>query len=119
MIKDKKKIMIIGSTEFQNEIEFAKRALELEGHWVVIPCFNNKDEELKDGTEYYICNANRFAMENADEVHVYWNGRSTGTIFDLGMAFALRKKVVVKYLGKKSFANFVEQLEEKQQQGLE
>ena len=28
-----------------------------------------------------------------DEVHVYWNGKSQGSFFDLGMAFAFEKPI--------------------------
>lgn len=38
---------------------------------------------------------NYWAMKNADEVHVFYNPDSQGTHFDLGMAFAMAKKIVV------------------------
>jgi len=38
---------------------------------------------------------NRQAMESADEVHFWYDPASEGSRFDLGMAFALGKKVVL------------------------
>ena len=37
-----------------------------------------------------------------------------GTVFDLGMAFALRKKVKVVYINPKSFRNLIHQMETKE-----
>ena len=33
------------------------------------------------------------AMEGCDEVLVFWDGGSLGTMFDMGMAYALRKPI--------------------------
>jgi len=33
-------------------------------------------------------------MRAADEVHVFWDVRSKGSHFDLGMAYALGKRIV-------------------------
>lgn len=40
-----------------------------------------------------ICADNRFAMESAKEIWFVWDGLSQGSIFDLGMAFALAKPI--------------------------
>ncbi|MBP9781892.1 hypothetical protein KBC89_04525 [Candidatus Woesebacteria bacterium] len=40
-----------------------------------------------------ICADNRCAMESAQEVWFVWDGLSQGSIFDLGMAFALAKPI--------------------------
>lgn len=40
-----------------------------------------------------ICVAHLSAMRRADEVHVFWDVESKGSHFDLGMAFALGKKI--------------------------
>jgi len=65
--------------------------LESLGHSVHYPA---RDTKQDDPTGLSICKANRAAIEAADEIHVIWDGESTGSIFDLGVAFALRKKVV-------------------------
>lgn len=61
------------------------------GHVVHFP----PDDALQDDpTGIAICEAHRNAMIECDEVHVFWDVRSFGSHFDLGMAFALRKKIV-------------------------
>lgn len=57
-----------------------------------------------------ICADNRFAMESAQEVWFVWDGLSQGSIFDLGMAFALAKPIkpikLPPVTGKPSFQDF-------------
>ena len=55
----------------------------------------SRDTDQKDPIGLRICSDNRSAIEAANEVHVFWNASSTGSLFDLGMAFALRKKIVI------------------------
>lgn len=62
------------------------------GHMVHWPL---RDTDQDDLVGLRICQDNRRAIEDADEIHVWWNGKSQGSIFDLGMAFALRKKIVL------------------------
>ncbi|MFA5891785.1 MAG: hypothetical protein WDA27_12675 [Actinomycetota bacterium] len=66
-------------------------SLELAGHSVYYPA---RDTPQDDPTGLEICKTNRRAIELADEVHIIWDGESMGSIFDLGVAFALRKKIV-------------------------
>ena len=42
-----------------------------------------------------ICRQNMEAIKSADEVHIFYDGTSQGVHFDMGMAFALGKKIVV------------------------
>ena len=68
------------------------RRLEDEGwdvHWPP------RDTDQVDETGYRICDDNRRAIEAAEMVFVVWDGASKGCLFDLGMAFALRKPVRV------------------------
>lgn len=51
----------------------------------------NQDDPI--GNE--ICKSNREALTKAEEVHVWFSENSIGTIFDLGMAWALHKKIVL------------------------
>lgn len=62
------------------------------GHTVHYP---PEDTKQDDPTGLDICMQNLAATEAADEIHVWWNHESNGSIFDLGMAFALRKKIVI------------------------
>jgi len=66
--------------------------LEEEGNVVYYPA---RDTNQVDSTSYRICTDNRTAIENSDEVHIFWDINSLGSLFDLGMIFALRKKVVI------------------------
>jgi nucleoside 2-deoxyribosyltransferase len=65
--------------------------LESQGYQVYWPA---RDTDQVDPTGLRICKDNRHAIEAADEVHVIWDGFSQGSIFDLGIAFALRKQIV-------------------------
>lgn len=70
-----------------------------------------RDTCQEDLTGLRICRDNREAIRGADAVHLIWDGKSQGVLFDLGMAFALGKKVIVIALPEategKSFQNMV------------
>jgi nucleoside 2-deoxyribosyltransferase len=65
-----------------------------------------------------ICTQNRTAIKAADEVHIIFNPDSFGSHFDLGMAFALGKKIRVidniEYGEGKSFARMIDEWEDLQ-----
>jgi nucleoside 2-deoxyribosyltransferase len=68
------------------------RELEQDGwavHWPP------RDTDQMDQTGYRICEDNREAIRRADVVFVVWDGKSKGSLFDLGMAFAMEKPVRV------------------------
>ncbi len=52
-----------------------------------------RNTNQNDCIGFNICAENMNAIKSADEVHVYWNPSSTGSLFDLGMTFALGKKI--------------------------
>lgn len=83
-------------------------ALEAEGYAVHWP---HRDTNQDDAIGLRICHDNAAAIEQADVVHVIWDGASQGCLFDLGMAFALGKKVIPVLLpdatSGKSFQNMV------------
>jgi len=54
-----------------------------------------RDTPQDDPTGLQICKYNSVAIWEADVVHVIWDGKSTGVLFDLGMTFALGKRIVV------------------------
>src|SRR3989344_1010569 len=66
--------------------------LETAGHAVHWP---PRDTDQNDNAGLRICRDNRRALEEAQEIHIWWNGKSQGSVFDFGMAFALRKKIVL------------------------
>lgn len=65
--------------------------LEAEGFEVHWP---PRDTNQEDETGLRICSDNEDAIFCADVVHVVWDGKSQGCLFDLGVAFAHGKKVI-------------------------
>lgn len=69
----------------------AVERLEADGWLVHWP---PRDTDQNDPVGLRICRDNAAAIAAADVVHVIWDGRSQGCLFDLGVAFALGKRVV-------------------------
>lgn len=82
-----------------------------------------RDTAQDDPVGMRICRDNGFAIMRADEVHVWYDPTSQGSVFDLGMAFMLAevigapKKVVIANPGdvdpdegRKSFPNVLRAL---------
>lgn len=67
-------------------------ALEDHGNTVYYPA---RDTNQTDDTGLRICKDNRAEIIKADEVHVFWDKTSTGSHFDIGMAFALNKPIIL------------------------
>lgn len=97
------KIVLIGSTGLLEKFEIQRAMLHSMGHEVSMPAFDNHPffNELE------LCEYNRLLIEEADEVHVIWDGRSVGTVFDFGMAFALKKPVQIVYIESKTIAGIM------------
>jgi len=93
------RIAIIGTAIYKKQMQDYARRLEGEGHYVTLPAFDDHPELDELG----VCEFNRKMIEGADEVHMFWNQRSVGTLFDFGMVFALRKKLKIIYLEPKTF----------------
>lgn len=104
----RRKVTIIGSSQYRDKFFEHKTTLESSGDYeVTIPAF----DDHKDLDELGVCEFNRAAIEWADEVHIIWDQRSVGTIFDFGMAFALRKPVHIIYMESKTFRGVMEKYE--------
>lgn len=69
--------------------------LEYEGHKVFFPL---RDTKQVHTTANAVVHSNLRGIEDVDEVHILWDGSSYGSIFDLGMAYALRKRIKVIYV---------------------
>jgi nucleoside 2-deoxyribosyltransferase len=87
------KTFLICPVRGADQTEAAKHVarLEAEGwlvHWP--PVDTNQD----DDTGYRICKDNAAAIASADAVHLIWDGKSQGCLFDLGVAFALGKRII-------------------------
>ena len=101
------KIMIIGSTSYQDKFESHKKELEFQGHEVLIPAFDSHIGLDDLG----VCIYNKNLMKECDEVHMIWDRRSTGTIFDFGMVFAMEKHFKIIYLEPKTFEGVMSKYE--------
>jgi hypothetical protein len=65
--------------------------LEADGYRVHWP---HRDTDQDDLAGLRICRDNMMAIAAADVVHVIWDGKSQGCLFDLGIAFALGKSII-------------------------
>ena len=112
-----------GATEEEHNLlmEFIRKK-ETEGIKVHYP---PRDTNQDDPVGYAICAQNREAIKNADKIYVYWNSKSEGSLFDLGMAFAMNKPIElinpseVRSMvteGKKSFQNVLVHLDSSNKQ---
>jgi nucleoside 2-deoxyribosyltransferase len=96
--------------EQKNAIKSFISLLEEHGNKVYYP---DKDTNQTDLIGYRICEDNRKAIENADEVYIFWDKNSQGSLFDLGMAFAYKKPLYIINFNEveetptKSFANMI------------
>ena len=75
-----------------NDLMWVVEKLESEGWDVHYP---PRDTNQIDPTGYRICTDNVDAIKDSDVVHIYYDPNSRGSLFDLGAAFALNKKLVV------------------------
>ena len=75
--------------EFMDELDALGKRFNVKIH------FPPRDTNQDDPTGLQICKDNRAAIEAADVVFVLWDGKSQGVLFDLGMAFAANKRIMV------------------------
>lgn len=91
-----KKIFIIctvrgASEEYKKKLEDYVAKLESEGNEVHLPHRDTK----QDDTGYNICRQNAKVIAGCTEVHIFYNPDSQGTHFDMGVAFACGRKIVI------------------------
>ena len=77
------------SAEWRDGLLAYTHMLEKQGHTVHLPF---RDTDQNDRTGFNICQNHAEAMAESDEVHVAYDGVSEW-LFDLGMAFILKKPV--------------------------
>lgn len=106
----KRKSFLICPVRGHDPLEFLAvvKALEADAYSVHWP---PRDTDQRDAIGLQICRDNAAAIAAAEVVHVVWDGVSQGCLFDLGVAFALRKRVIAVDLPAatdgKSFQNMV------------
>lgn len=109
-----KKIFIIGPVrdadeELKNKLEVYAGEVYIAGNIPYLPHLSTNQEDPNGGIN--ICMQNRAAILESDEIHVWYDPNSVGSIFDLGMAFSHDKiiKLInpedVQPTNEKSFAN--------------
>jgi hypothetical protein len=81
------------TSDEQVMIEAWVKTREAEGAFVYWPLRDTPQEDPSRGMK--ICDVNRHHLERSDIVAVYWNGRSTGSLFDLGMAWHARRPITL------------------------
>lgn len=108
------KIVIIGSSQYQDKFIATRDRLTLDGHEVRTPAFDSHP----DLDDLGVCEYNRSLIEWADEVHMIWDQRSTGTIFDFGMCFMARKPLVIEYIEPKTFKGVMDKYSCKREDGI-
>ena len=86
------KIFIIHSSGMYEHALIHAGRLELEGHETYVPL---RDTEQVLTTEPEILASNLKGIKWADECHLIWDLSSQGTLFDMGCAYALGKKIKV------------------------
>lgn len=74
---------------FRQRLELHTEKLEQAGHEVYLP---HRDTD-QNGSGLQICEDNAKAMDEADEIHLFYSPDSQGTHFDLGFCFAKKKTV--------------------------
>jgi len=79
------------SDEYRSRLEVYVTKLEAQGHSVHLP---HRDTN-QNARSIDICEENRAAIHDSDEVHIFYSGGSQGTHFDMGVAFAYDKKIVI------------------------
>jgi hypothetical protein len=90
----KKKVFIICPVRLADENIKSKlnkytEKLELEGYKVHLP--HRDTNQIQ--SDFDICKQNMKAIKTADEVHIFYLPDSQGIHFDLGVSFALNKKI--------------------------
>lgn len=98
------RIYIIGSTAYQAQIQEHAFKLMEQGHEPLMPNFDSIHKTVLE-----TLTMNRKLMVMADEVHLIYDGRSYGSIFDFGMCFAMGKPLKIIYISPK---NIVEGMKE-------
>lgn len=87
----------IASPSYRKKLEAYANCLEDDGYEVHLP---HRDTD-QTASGFNICLESAATINFADEVHIFYNEKSTGTHFDMGVLFALQvimemdKKIVI------------------------
>jgi len=102
--------------EYREKLNSYVGLLETNGHIVHLP--HRDTNQNQKGIN--ICKDNKNAIINADEVHIFYSSKSQGTHFDMGVAFALNKRIVTieneTYGEGKSYPKMLREWQDKQEE---
>jgi len=87
------RVYIAHSLSLTDKVKPYVEFLESVGYEVYFPARDTPQDKSIDPK--LILQANLNGIIESDEVHVIWDGKSKGTIFDLGNAYALGKPIRV------------------------
>jgi hypothetical protein len=100
VLKEKNKLFLIcpvrnATLEEKEKLKSAIREFELAGYKVHYPERDTNQDPYKNGINtggYNICLQNARAIFSSDTVAIYYNKESTGSMFDLGVAYQIFSK---------------------------
>lgn len=104
------KIFIIHSSGMCDYALIHAGTLELEGHETFVPL---RDTEQVLTTEAEIIASNLEGIKWSDECHLIWDLSSLGSVFDMGCAYALGKRIKVINVKTHHWTRFVSRREGK------
>ena len=107
------KILILGTTSYETKMTEHATKLINDGHAVRTPAFDHHPELDDLG----VCEYNRGLIRWAEEIHVFWDQRSPGFVFDFGMLFYAQKPIKIIYLGPKTLTGVLTKYEQKMKGG--
>ena len=96
------KKLILGTTSYRDKMLSKELDLFELGHDVRMPFFDDCEQDALS-----LCEKNRTLIEWADEIHVFWDNRSIGFIFDMGMIFMAKKPIVIEYIEQKTLEQVI------------
>jgi hypothetical protein len=101
-VKDLQKIFVVCPVRNVDELTKScinKYVCDLERDGRTICHWPSRDTDQNDPIGFNICAENRRAIHESDEVHIWYDSNSQGSLFDVGMLFAflltMEKRVVI------------------------
>jgi len=96
------KIFIVHSLGLHDKVSAYASKLRSEGHELYVPGTDTPQSASAEDILKY----NLKGIKWADEVHVIWDGVSSGTLFDMGSAYALDKPIKIIYVKDRTWYSY-------------
>ena len=111
-IEEKCKITLIGTHVYEHMMSQYKTTLTSAGCLVRMPTF---DHTSQSNSAYDIMMLNKESIEWCDEVHMFWDQRSLGTLIDFGMTIGLGKLLRVVFVENRTILDGIMEYEKRSQ----